>query len=279
MAIKKDSILKIAALLKIDAAKVEAALNAQEEVELAVDDTLTVFTKTELDTRDRTKYGEGKKAGEGMTIDTMFEEEGIKIEGKKDAAAFKKAYSDKVLKDANVSVDEKIKERDKTIGQLRENIKSFEKTLADKDQVMRDFQTETDILSHTLDKKPDHLTNKEWVTLIKMGNEIVEHEGQVVVKRNGQIVTDPKELKPIPVKDALVGYVEERKLGKAAEQQQQQQHGRGAGDSRKVVSGITNMKQFKEKIAAEGINANGQKAQAMLKEITSNNPNFDFNEA
>jgi hypothetical protein len=38
------------------------------------------------------------------------------------------------------------------------------------------------------------------------------------------------------------------------------------------------MKQFNEHLASQGINPNGQQAQAMLAEITSANANFDFSQ-
>jgi hypothetical protein len=278
MAIKKESLLKMAGLLKIDSAKIEEALAATTDVELAIDDSVTVFSKTELDTRDRAKYSEGKKAGEGMTIDGLFEEEGIQVTGKKDAATFKKEYSAKILKDANVSVDEKVKEKDNVISKLRENYKTLEQQLNDTKKASQDALLEADILSWTLDKKPDHLTNKEWVTIIKMNNDIVEHEGKLVVKRNGEIVSDPKELKPIAAKDAIVSFIDDRKLGKVVTAPAPPIPGRGAGDSKRVPGTIVNMKQFKENLATQGINANGQQAKAMLKEITDANPQFDFNE-
>lgn len=279
MAIKKDSLLKMAGLLKIDPAKVEEAIASDKEVELAIDDSVTVFSKTELETRDRSKYSEGKKAGEGMTIDSMFEEEGIQVTGKKDAATFKKEYANKILKDANVSVDEKVKEKETVISKLRENNRTLEVQLNETKKASQDALLEADILSWTLDKKPDNITNKEWVTIIKMNNEITEHEGQLVVKRNGQIVADPKELKPIAAKEAIVGFIEERKLGKVVTAEPAKPvPGRGAGDSKKVPGTVVNMRQFKENLTTQGISLNGQQAKAMLKEITEANPNFDFNE-
>ena len=110
--------------------------------------------------------------------------------------------------------------------------------------------------------------------MIKLNNEIAEQDGQLIVKRDGKMVANTTDLKPIPAKDALVSYIDERKWGKTIEAAKVP--GRAAGDSKGSVLGIGNMKQFTEHLQTTGINPNGQQAQAMLAEITAANANFDF---
>jgi hypothetical protein len=273
--LKKDFILSMATALKLDVAAVTAAYDAKEETEVAFKpEALKVFTDSELLSREETLKSRHEKAGMEIQIKNLKEKAGIEFEGKNEDK-FVEAFKGKVLKDANIQESDKIKEKDTVIEQLRSNISAL---ATEKDSFVKktkEAQLDSDILSWTIDKKPDHLTNKEWLAMIKLNNEIAEQDGQLVVKREGQIVANKTDLKPVAAKDALVSYIEERKWGKTVEATPP--GGRGAGDSRTSLLGIGNMKQFNEHIASQGISPNGQQAQAMLSEITTANQNFDFN--
>jgi hypothetical protein len=277
MAIKKDSIIAIAKLLRIDTAKVEAALAATDEVELALPTDLTILSATELESRENVLKTAAQKAGREYAVKELKEAAGLDYEGEgsKDPKRFVTEYGKKVLKDANVQESEKVAAANQTIEQLRVNITTL---TTEKDGILkqtREAQQDNELLTMTIDKKPDNLTNKEWLAIVKLNNEITEENGVQVVKRDGKIVANPTDLKPIPVKDALHGWIDERKLGKTVAEPPKP-GGRGEGDSRTHLLGIGNMKQFNEHLTSQNINPNGQQAQAMLNEITSANANFDF---
>jgi hypothetical protein len=274
--LKKETILTMATALKMDVAAVTAALAAEAETDVPfTGEGVKVFTDAELLSREETLKSRHEKAGMEIQIKNLKEKTGIEFDGKNEDK-FVEAFKSKTLKDANIQESDKIKEANTVIEGLRNNIANL---TTEKESILKESKTaqlDSEILTWTIDKKPDHLTNKEWVTMIKLNNEIAEHDGQLIVKRDGQIVANKTDLKPLTAKDALVNYIDERKWGKTIETPPP--GGRSAGDSKTSILGIGNMKQFNEHLASQGINPNGQQAQAMLAEITSANANFDFSQ-
>lgn len=271
--LKKETIIAMATALKLNVADVTKAIDAEAETDIEFKpETIHVFTRPELTSREETLKSRHEKAGMEIQIKNLKEKAGIEFEGK-DQDKFIETYKAKVLKDANIQESDKVKEKDTIIEGLRTNIATL---TTEKEGILKESKTaqlDSDILAWTIDKKPENLTNKEWLAMIKLNNEITEHEGQLVVKRDGQLVANKTDLKPIAAKDALVSYIEERKWGKT---EAVAAAGRGAGDSKTSILGISNMKQFNEHLSSTGISPNGQQAQQQLAEITAANPNFDF---
>jgi len=279
MALKQATLDKLKSTFKgLDVDKLITAIKAEDEQDVDIPE-VKVFTDTELASREESVKNSGIKVGKEIAIKELKETVGLDYdgEGSKDPKKFVSEYQKKVLTEANIKESDRIKEKEAAIEQLRLNIEKL--TNEKNDFLRKSKEAEIDglILSSTIDKKPDNLTNAEWLAVIKLNNQIEEHEGQLVVKREGKIVQNQTDLKAIPVKDALLSFIDERKLGKV-EQQQQQQGGRGAGDSKVSALGIVNMKQFKEHAKSQGISENGEKAQALLAEIVAANPNFSFAE-
>lgn len=263
----------MATALKMDVAAVTTAIDATDLVEVPFDTTtIKIFTDAELTSREESLKKTHEKAGMEIQIKSLKEKTGIEYDGK-DPDKLIEALNKKALKDANVTESDKIKEKDTVIEGLRANITTLttDKELSVK--ATKEAQLDSDILSWTIDKKPDHLNNKEWLAMIKLNNQLEEQDGQLVVKRDGKIVANPTDLKPIPAKEALPAYIDERKWGKVAPAAP---GGRGAGDSKTTLLGIGNMKQFNEHLASNNISPNGQQAQQLLTEVTTANANFDF---
>lgn len=280
--IKPDSLAKLLVKIKIaaDEAAAKEIISAKDERDVAIPDTVQLFTAQELETRESTQKAAQIKAGMEIAIKQLKESTELKYdgEGSKDPAKFIEAFRAKVLADANVSVDEKVKEKESVISKLRDNIRDMEAQKAASERQMKETQLEGDILMWTADKKPDNLTNKEWVTLLKMNNELVEDAGQLFVKRNGEVIKDPKLLTPIPAKDAIVSYIEERKLGKVADSGKQAGGGRGGNDSKAPVLGIQNMSQFNKHLEDNKIDPKGSQAKALLNTVMTENTAFNANE-
>jgi len=274
--LKKDTIIAMATALKMDITAVNAAIAAEAETDVPfTTSALKVFTDAELTSREETLKSRHEKAGMEIQIKNLKEKTGIEFDGKSEDK-FIETFKAKTLTDANIKESDKVKEKDTVIEGLRSNIATL---TTEKEGILKESKTaqlDSDILSWTIDKKPDNLSNKEWLAMIKLNNEISDNEGQLVVKRDGKIVSNPTDLKPIAAKDALVSYIDERKWGKVVEDTKALA-GRGAGDSKNSILGIANMKQFNEHLTSAGINPNGQQAQALLAEVTTANTNFDFN--
>lgn len=286
--IKTESLAKLLVRLKIapDEAAAKEIITAKEEKEVGLPDGGQFFSKEELATRDQSTKSTNIQAGIEIGVKALKEQVGLTYEGEgsKDPKKFVEEFQKKVLADANVNVDEKVGDRDKTITKLRETIKTMESQQAENAQVAKTARQDYDLLTWTHDLKPENLEDKEWVTLLKMNNELVEDNGGLFVKRNGEIVKDQKLQTPVAAKDAIRGFIADRKLGKdvtaataAAASAASATGGRGAGDSRGNTGGITNMTQFNEHIQKNNIDPKSAEAQALLTKTSGANANFDFN--
>lgn len=272
--LKKETIIAMATALKLNVADITKAIDAEAETDVEFKpESISVFTPAELASREETLKSRHEKAGMEIQIKNLKEKAGIEFEGKNEEK-FLEAFKTKALKDANIQESDKVKEKDTIIEGLRANIVTLSTEKESFVKQTKQAQQDSDILSWTIDKKPANLTNKEWLAMIKLNNELEDHDGQLVVKRDGKLVTNLTDLKPIPAKDALVSYIDERKWGKTIEAAPA--GGRGAGDSKTDILGIGNLKQFNEHLAANNINPNGDQAKAILNEITTANANFDF---
>lgn len=276
--IKTESLSKLLVKLKIaaDEAAAKELITGKDEKDVAIPDGLHFFTQQELETRENTLKANQIKAGKEIAIKELKEKVGLTYdgEGSKDPEKFVTEYSKKVLGDANISTDEKIKDRDKTIEKLRKNVQDAESALNNYKGEVKSAQLDSELLMWTAELKPENLTNKEWVNILKMSNEFTEEEGKLVVKRDGEIVKDAKTLVTIPAKDALIGWINDRKLGKQVTSQGP--NGRGAGDSKFPVGGIRNLKQFNEHIKSLNIDEKSTQAAAMLQKLTAEVPDFDL---
>lgn len=275
--LKKDFILSMATALKMDKKAVEDAIADEKEVDLKLPEGVSVFTQAELTSREEQLKSTATRSAKEIVVKDLKEKAGLEYdgEGSKDPVRFISEYQKKVLAEANVKESDKVKELNTTIEGLRSNLTNLTNEKNNLIKTAKDAEIDNNILTWTIDKKPENLSNREWVTIIKLNNELVEENGQILVKRDGKIVANTTDLKPIPAKDALVSYIDERKIGKV-EAGNPPAPGRNGGDSKSPLSGITNMKQFKEAMTSKGISLNSAQAQTELANITKDNKDFDF---
>lgn len=273
--IKKETIIAMATALKLDVAAVTAAYDAKTETDVTFDPaSVIVLTPAEQASREETLKTRHEQAGMEIAIKNLKADAGVEFEGK-DSKKLLEAVKAKALKDANVEESAKVKELNTTIEGLRANIETFNQEKATLQAQAKQSADDQELLTLTIDQKPDHFSNTQWLTLIKLDNKLVEKDGVKVIERNGQIVANKTDLKPLPVKEALAQYITDSKIGKVAGDQPPNP-GRGAGDSKTSYLGISNMKQFNDHLKEQNISPNGAQAQQMLSEITAANANFDF---
>lgn len=266
----------IAKVLKIDPAKLLEAAKSDQEVEVEVPADLQVFTKAELETRENNLKSTNIEAGKEIMVKELKKATGVEFVGK-DPEKFINEYKAKVLKDENISVDDKIKEKDKTIEGLRKNITDRDTEITGLKTKASQAEADSKLLGLLPKERAGILTDQQYLSLIKQEYELTEHEGKPAVKnlKTGEIEKDKTTLAPLEPATVIKGHFEEAKWVTSPTDTKTGPGGRGAGDSTNT-GGITNMKQFKEHAAAQGWNLNGQQAQAELSKITTGNPNFDF---
>lgn len=278
--IKSETLAKVLAKYKLatDEAAAKALIDATDEKTIDIPADIHVFTPAELETRDGSIKSNHTKAGIEIAVKELKEKAGLNYDGpgSKDPQRFLDEFKAHVLKEANISTDDKVKDRDKTIDGLRTKLKELNDAQAAFEARAKDAELSSTILQLTLDKKPENFTNQEWVQLIRMSNELFEEEGKLFVKRAGEVVKDTKMLKPVEAKDALNNWIDERKLGKVAAPAPAPAPGRGGKDSKAPAGGaILNMTQFKQAMAERNIHIGGKEAKALLSQIIKENPAFD----
>ena len=283
--IKKDSILKMAALLKMDAAAVTAAFDNKEEVDVKVTEGLNIFSADELSQREAQVKAGAAEAAQDILIKTMKEEAGLAYDGQgsKDPKRFVTELTKKAVTEAKIPVDKKVEELTTTAEALRTKLMEAQKLVQDKDTQMRVSKHDTILLTNTIHLKPDNFTNDEWIGLIKAGGISLEdtEAGGVVVKRGGEIVKDTKLLKEVPVDKALADFVTEKKWGKV---DPAPTPGRGGSDTKHKPgalpidkAAVTKMSDLVGYCEANGIDIKSAQGHAILTEISTANTDFDFN--
>lgn len=275
--IKKETLLKMAGILKMDAAEFEAALNDAAEKEVTLP-TVEVFTAQELATRDtsvkKTALVEGGTAAIEMFIKDKKKELGLEFEGK-DPAKLLEAYQAKVLADAKLVPDEALKQKDTIIQGLRTNLTTLEaeKTaaLGQIAKVKQEVTLKSSIPTNLSGVEPDEVL----ASMRLKGYDFVEEDGKMVVKKDGTLVAD-KALQPLPIADVIKGYATERKWLAVEEPGRQ---GRGAASSRAGATGgkVSTLKEAEEAWVAEGKNSGTADFQRHVEALAAANKDFDFN--
>ena len=208
----KQTIQKIATLLKLKEADLQTALTDTAEVELKIDDKLQAFDDTELQTLKSNSYKEGKKAGVEMEVDELKKELGYDFQGKtiKGLVEFNKK---KVLEDAKIEPAEKVKELTVQLDNIKKNYGELEVKLADKDKEVSSVKIKTEVFRHIPAFAEDSGFDQEDVynKMVREGYDFRIEDGKTVAYKGGAKVLD-KVSNPVDIKDVVNTYVVEKKI-------------------------------------------------------------------
>lgn len=279
MAIKKETIQKIAALLKIEKAKVDEALASDQEMDLEIPQGLTVFSGADLESRDNGIKKQGIEAGKEIAIKDLKSAAGLEYDGK-DPAKFLEQITAKVKTDSNITVDQQIKDKDKVIDGLRKNLGERDSKISELTTAAESARMDSELLGMFPANRSNILSDPEYLSLIRNNYEIIQHDGVRAVrnKQTGEPVLTTDTLKPISPADVIKSHFETKKwVAEADNGGGSTPKGRGAGDGRhNNTGGITNMAQFQAHLKEQNIHPSSERASAMLNDIASKNPNFDM---
>lgn len=276
--IKKDTLLKMAAILKMDATEFEAALNDAAEKDITLPE-VTAFTATELSTRDsaikKTERTEATTAALEMFIKDQKKTLGIEFDGK-DPAKFLEAFQAKVLADAKIVPDEIVKKKEAEIGQLKANIQTLQKEKEEAIGQVGKIKTETTLMG-SIPTNLNGVEPQEVLASMRLkGYDFVEEDGMMVAKKDGVTIAD-KLLKPLNLKDVITTYATERKwIG----EEDPAKAGRGAGSSKKAGAfngKPSKLSEVEEAWKAEGKNTSTADFQRHLEGLMAENKDFDIN--
>lgn len=207
--LSKETIKKIAALLKQKESDLEAALTDEKEVSLDIAE-LTVLTADELTARDNNKVEEGKKEGakdgEKIAVD-LYKKElskklGKELKGER-AGDVAKEISDMI----NGSDNDKIKEMQDRIDLLTNDKTRLSTEKEQAESKAKQLEADYDIIGDFPAKRLNILNEKEYLQAIKGQLEFKE-DG---VHRNGQVLRHPQTQAPLSRKEAIETVFSERK--------------------------------------------------------------------
>lgn len=268
MALKKETIDKIAGLLKLDNKALADAIAAPEEKDITLTD-VQVFTVEELTTRDTAQKAEGKREGETagkdagreIAVKEIKKAFGIEIEGKDipkvvEAVKIQLAKGDEGLKQQVELLHGKLGEKDAEVARLA--------------GVAESVKLDTQLLGLFPKNRAETISDSEYLTLLKSNIEVVSDNGKLVAKRNGEILRDTKTTNPLPLADAISRYFTERKW--VAEGTP---GGRGGGDGKSTGEAV----KMSEAVAAweaAGKNPASAEFQAHVNVLAKENADFDF---
>lgn len=284
--IKKDIIIKLLVKNKLvkDEAEAIALYDDKEEKDVPLDDSISIFTKEELSTRDKNKYNTAKDAVEEMLAGSLIDEHKLNAK-KKDMKSVLDAFKTQVLENANVKVDDQIKEKNIEIEKLRSTLTEKDTELSTWQTKSKEAENNSKYIQHLPSNRDTRLSDAQWLTILKGKYSFMDLDGKEVIKdlETGEVVRDAKLSNPLHAADVFKKHFEEKQWVKTDIPVPIVTTGRG-GQSKTVSSTLngkpTNMKEFLEYAVTEGglleNEINSQKANALLQTIVKENPQFDF---
>jgi hypothetical protein len=274
--LKKAALLNMAKLLKIDTAKFEAAIASDKEEDIEIADDITIFNKTELETRDRNTYDKAKKAGEEMLVKDFKKKHGIEINGE-DPDKLMEALTAKVKKELDVNPDARVVELTKTVDSTKRALQKANELADQYKNQMENFQTDTKLLGMLPPNRSEVMNTDEFLAMTKSQIKIETRDGKEVAIRNGQVVVDPKTQEPLPPGDVIKGYFTERKGW--LKEEETPMTGRGGGNSNTPggrAGRFTKISEVRKDIKDRGISLNGDEAFKIIQAAQKENPELDM---
>ena len=264
----KKVIELLAGALKLKVEDLTQVLASEEEVDFKLPENIKIFTTDEFeqikDNHGKNKYDEGKIASKEMLLKEMSKKAGFENPIKDDDELLK-SYKEQILKDASIEPNKKVDELQMSLEKLQGVVSEKEKQLLDLESTFR--QKETRITAQSLiPDLPENigLSKSEAVSLFFLNHEIKD-DG---IYKNGEKMKDQYE-KPLDLSSAVSGYVSDKGWDKAPEPRGR---GGGSGSSQSSNGKPTNLTEFEAYISQKGIGAASAEANALLKELATENP-------
>lgn len=260
--LKNQTLEQIATLLKIKKADLEAAIKAEAETDIEIDANLQTFSESDLKTLKNNSYKEGKAAGIEMEVDAVKKAEGLEFTGKT-VAALLEAKAAKVIADAKIEPDKKVRELETKVATLTTTVSDYESQIAAKDAEINGIRVNSELYQHipSFGDKGPALGADDVIQLMKAsGYEAKMEDGKTVFYKAGAKLTDKLGNATAP-KDVISAFIAEKKL---APVEGGGAGGRGAGDG--GGASASSLTALKAKFTAEGKSLLGQEFSQAVQE-------------
>jgi hypothetical protein len=189
--------------IEVEDAVLQTALEKKEAVTLT-NDALVLRTKEEDEQYKVNLRSEAKNTGVEIAIKEWRDKLGLDFQGKT-MENFTEALKNKVLTDAKIEPEEKLKNTLKDMETLKQTIQSVQ---SEKEKVVNEFSSFKNnfVVQSELSKVLPQNTiipQDDILTIVKNKFEFAVNEGKIEVKQNGEVLKNPTTLDPLPVKDVI----------------------------------------------------------------------------
>lgn len=190
--------------IEIDDNTLKEALEKQTQVELPKPQSLIIRTNEEEEAYKNNLRNEAKQTGVEITIKEYREKLGLSFDGK-NMDAFTEAYKKKILDDAKIEPDAKVKTLESDIEKLRTNIQTIQSEKEKVESQFQTFKTGMQIQSELGAIIPANtvIPKDDMLTIIKNKYDFKIENGKTVVVQNGEVLKNPTTLEPLAPKDAI----------------------------------------------------------------------------
>ncbi len=268
----QELLTKLATLAKIDSKVLQDAITSTDEVAIDLPEVLT-FTKSELETRDSAKkgngYADGKKAGVEMAVKELKDEYNLDFEGK-DLKDLVDNYGKKVLADAKITP----KETEDTIAKLRTTITEQQSKIAEAENRVKAVSINAKVKS-LMPENAKGLSKDETEAVLRANGFDWDEDanGNIIVKKNGEQILDTTLQTPVPAADAFKSIFTEKGWMAAGEAAPA---GRGGSSSNPQLK-ATKLSEVEKEWTANGKNIQGSDFSAHVTALANADPTFDMN--
>jgi len=190
MALKAADKEKLKTVYGFDVDKLVEAITKTEEVDFDIPSDVTVIKTAELETRDANNRQAGKSEGE-----TAGEKKGRELSAK--ALKKKLALPDTLPNDLDKVIEAAGEQLTKGDDGLKEQIKLLQADKSRLETEKKEVETkarhavfDSELIGYFPANRTADLTDSERLLLVKANLQFEEHEGKMVVKKNGEIVRD-----------------------------------------------------------------------------------------
>lgn len=259
-----ENINEIEKALKLPENSIKEALAKEENVKIELPS--IVLVGEDVAKRDSAKYNEGKIAG----LETPFkplalkEKFGIDITGKtRDIETFAEAFKAKILEDAKIEPEQKVKELMTDLEKVQSNLKAKESEFEAFKTSYQQEKTNSIINDAIFKAIPDNVSiDKTDVATIFKSNYGIEFDdaGKMIVKKGNEILKTDATLEPKDLKTVINEFILEKKLVKV-------EGGRGSGDEGRKGS-TDSLESFNKLMESKGVKIGSREYNsAMMQEI------------
>jgi hypothetical protein len=271
---------QIAKLLKIDENAFLEAVKSEKEAEVKIPEGIQVFTSQELITRDDNQkklgYNEGKEAGLEIFVKEQKQKLGLDFEGK-DPEKLISSLQTKVLADAKIEPNQKIKEKEEQIAKLQGTVQDFENKYKASEKEKAEMRTMGKLAAAVPVGLPFEADEVIMSMRTRGYSFDVDDAGNITPKKNGEVLRDSKTQNPLDHKAVINEYVTNERKWVVAEGEGAKV-GRGEKSDRRTAGVVNKMSDAKAQWEAQGKSVNSADFQAFVANAAKDNKDFNWDE-